>query len=79
MKTITKADIPAIYLYCLDRQDALDEFLIEVNKQEKWERCKPYEDICFEDFVCNSFNWDKTPQGFFYWMNVAEQSTDSII
>ena len=58
MKQITRADIPAKYLFCLDMYQVTDKYLAEVNKQLSFERRKVQFAKTFSEFISYSFGWD---------------------
>ena len=72
MKTITKSDIPAKFLFCLDMAGVTDEFLVEVNKQDRWESSRAWEAINFKMFIDYSIWWDKTTKGYWYWHKISK-------
>lgn len=73
MTLITRSDIPACYLFCLEMYGVLDEYLKEVNNHNCFWRRKAKDAEYFSKFIEYSFYWHETTGGFFYWYSIANQ------
>lgn len=71
-KPITKDDIPAIWLFILDSQNASEAFIENVNNSD-WDYDKTLKSKTFFSFVKFAFPSSETDEGLFYWDNIARQ------
>lgn len=71
-KPITANDIPAIWRFCLDCQDALEAAIENINKFD-WNLYESSTHKIFYFYMSALFPWSKTKQGHDYWDKVANQ------
>lgn len=76
MKAITRQNLKPIFEFCLDSMDVTDKYLEEANKQSCFKRRKANKSKDFFEFTNKSFWWYATPDGFYYWIEVALQDQE---
>lgn len=73
---ITKNDIPAKFLFCLEMARVLEKYLKEVNQQTSFVRRQAHLAPTFLNFMDLSFFWGDTSDGFCFWFKIAMQEKE---